>query len=649
MADTPFPFSVPVDVYIGAAAPYVNRAEWVTTLSTATQYSLACLQEVVGGSPAGIYVYHNNAWHFCIPYDDTNDYIISGGNISIYLDLTADATATAGSKVYRNGVLDNVTDLTASPNVIWSTILSNPTEGAGNGTVTSVGVTVPTFMSVSGSPVTTAGSIDIEFDAQLANSILAGPSNGTGAPPTFRALVPADLPIATASANGSVKIGANINVTADGTISVVANPSPSSTVPAANSGTGAVGTSANYARADHVHPAVTVPVAASPTAKVGTTAVNGSAATFMRSDAAPPIDLTITPTWAGKHTFSAAVAVTGGTTTDTLSASGTITAAGTGNNVVLTGSAASGSPAITTSGTDSNVTLTITPKGSGGVVIGGSNSLAVTGSINTQGSLNSTANTAPAGPTNTGVAITAAANNADVIFFDSTQSTNNRSAEWIFFQGALQLRFKNDAGSSATPVFAAAGGQASGITGITSNSGTGKWIHTGDYNATGTVSANGTGPAGTFPGVTTPTVALTTISNKWPTLFLVDPTQPANNRTVGWQFINGSFSAEMWSDTGSTPVIPLSFAGGQGTGITGITSNSGSGSWVHTGQLTTTGPVKTSSGYTVATLPTATTALTGARAYVTDAAATPAFLGTATGGGSIVAPVFCNGTGWVYG
>ena len=42
---------------------------------------------------------------------------------------------------------------------------------------------------------------------------------------------------------------------------------------------------------------------ASPTAKVGLVAVDGSAQTAMRSDAAPPIDQTIAPTWTGLHTF----------------------------------------------------------------------------------------------------------------------------------------------------------------------------------------------------------------------------------------------------------------------------------------------------------------------------------------------------------
>lgn len=52
----------------------------------------------------------------------------------------------------------------------------------------------------------------------------------------------------------------------------------------------------------------------------------------------------------------------------------------------------------------------------------------------------------------------------------------------------------------------------------------------------------------------------------------------------------------------------------------------------------------TTGGYTVATLPTAGTA--GRRAYVTDATA-PTFLGSLTGGGAVVCPVFDNGSAWV--
>jgi hypothetical protein len=50
-------------------------------------------------------------------------------------------------------------------------------------------------------------------------------------------------------------------------------------------------------------------VGGNPTASVGLSAVNGSAATFLRSDGAPALSVSIAPTWTGAHTFS----YTGGT------------------------------------------------------------------------------------------------------------------------------------------------------------------------------------------------------------------------------------------------------------------------------------------------------------------------------------------------
>lgn len=60
----------------------------------------------------------------------------------------------------------------------------------------------------------------------------------------------------------------------------------------------------------------------------------------------------------------------------------------------------------------------------------------------------------------------------------------------------------------------------------------------------------------------------------------------------------------------------------------------------------TQGVLNGTQGFTVATLPVSPG--TGARAYVTDATA-PTFLGTLIGGGSVVSPVFYNGSAWVPG
>jgi len=47
-----------------------------------------------------------------------------------------------------------------------------------------------------------------------------------------------------------------------------------------------------------------LPAAANPSASVGLAAINGAAATFMRSDAAPALSQAIVPTWTGLHTFT---------------------------------------------------------------------------------------------------------------------------------------------------------------------------------------------------------------------------------------------------------------------------------------------------------------------------------------------------------
>jgi hypothetical protein len=64
-----------------------------------------------------------------------------------------------------------------------------------SGTVTSVGVSAPSsIFSVSGSPVTTNGTINLTLQTQAANRVFAGPASGADAQPSFRALVADDIP-----------------------------------------------------------------------------------------------------------------------------------------------------------------------------------------------------------------------------------------------------------------------------------------------------------------------------------------------------------------------------------------------------------------------------------------------------------------------
>lgn len=63
-----------------------------------------------------------------------------------------------------------------------------------------------------------SATITTTLDTQVANRVFAGPSTGADAAPTFRSLVPADLPVATSGTVGAVSPGAGLSVSALGVI-----------------------------------------------------------------------------------------------------------------------------------------------------------------------------------------------------------------------------------------------------------------------------------------------------------------------------------------------------------------------------------------------------------------------------------------------
>ena len=71
-------------------------------------------------------------------------------------------------------------------------------QGYGTGTVTSVGLSLPSFITVSNSPVTGTGTLTGTLANQSANTVFIAPNGSTGAP-TFRLLVAADIPTLTAA------------------------------------------------------------------------------------------------------------------------------------------------------------------------------------------------------------------------------------------------------------------------------------------------------------------------------------------------------------------------------------------------------------------------------------------------------------------
>lgn len=95
----------------------------------------------------------------------------------------ATATNTPSTIVKRDG----------SGNFAAGTITANLT-GTASGNVTSVALAAPPEFSISGSPVTSSGTLTLAWVNESANTVLAGPTSGGASTPAFRALVAADIP-----------------------------------------------------------------------------------------------------------------------------------------------------------------------------------------------------------------------------------------------------------------------------------------------------------------------------------------------------------------------------------------------------------------------------------------------------------------------
>ena len=73
------------------------------------------------------------------------------------------------------------------------------TAAAAGGGVSSVGLSMPSIFTVSGSPITSSGTLTVSVNKQSANTVYCGHSSGLASTPTFRSLVLDDMPFGYAS------------------------------------------------------------------------------------------------------------------------------------------------------------------------------------------------------------------------------------------------------------------------------------------------------------------------------------------------------------------------------------------------------------------------------------------------------------------
>ena len=184
------------------------------------------------------------------------------------IDITAEVqgglnniTTTRGSLLYRGaaawlglspGTSGHVlTSQGVGADPVWAAV-------AGTGTVTSVAMTVPSILSVSGSPITVSGTLAVSLATQAANRVFAGPATGADATPTFRALVAADIPA------GALQLTVGGTSIASGTTTRVLYDNGGTLGEYAISGTGSVAMTAS--------PTFTTPALGTPSAAVLTNA-----------------------------------------------------------------------------------------------------------------------------------------------------------------------------------------------------------------------------------------------------------------------------------------------------------------------------------------------------------------------------------------
>lgn len=194
----------------GAVTSFNGRTGGV--VSQEGDYILDMLGDTIITSPLNnqLLQYNGTSW-----VNITPTYISGNQTITLSSDITGSGTTSIAATIANNVVTyAKMQDVTAARLLgRYSAINGDPQEiqiGTGitlnsstgvlsatgsGGTVTSVGLSLPSIFTVSGSPVTGSGTLTGTLAVQSANTVFAGrPDAGTATSPSFRTLVTADIP-----------------------------------------------------------------------------------------------------------------------------------------------------------------------------------------------------------------------------------------------------------------------------------------------------------------------------------------------------------------------------------------------------------------------------------------------------------------------
>lgn len=137
--------------------------------------------------------------------------ITTTGTISLVVPVSVTNGGT-GANLSATGGANQFVKQSSSGAVFTVGTISSGDLPAGTGTVTSVALATgagasDALYTISGSPVTTSGTITETLNTQTANKVFAGATSGGAASPTFRSLVTADLPAGTGTVTSVAMTG----------------------------------------------------------------------------------------------------------------------------------------------------------------------------------------------------------------------------------------------------------------------------------------------------------------------------------------------------------------------------------------------------------------------------------------------------------